>query len=112
MLRYAVVLATVCACGGPPVLSRLPQPNPAVVAGIAAAAAGAATIADPQGAARRQDEKDAAKVRDMRGIPHRESIPPDVFDRLDEAEQQGDAVGSAPATPAAAPETPASPPAD
>lgn len=62
------------------------------MAGIAAAAATAATIADPGAAAR---IKEAGKVKgsdDSAG--HRETVPLDVLDRLD-ADSDADADGNA-----------------
>jgi hypothetical protein len=86
--RLAVlVLVTAGACGGAPLLGNVPRPNPAVVAGIAAAAATAATVANPAAAAAnvsrerdRPEEKRAVQSTQM---------PGDVLDRLDAAERAG-----------------------
>jgi hypothetical protein len=73
------------ACGGPPVLSHVPRPDPAVVAAAAAALAGAATLADPQAAHRiAEHEPDPAERRPA----HREDMPSDVLDRLDAADAE------------------------
>ena len=71
-------------CGGPPLLHNSPRPDPAVVAAAAAAVAGAATLADPQGAARR-NERERGDTRDPRAVPAAQ-MPGDVLDRIDEAE--------------------------
>jgi hypothetical protein len=79
-----MAIAALGACGGPPALQNAPRPNPAIVAGAAAAVAGAATLADPDGAARKQEEKrdgDAEK----KAKKTREHVPSDVLDRLDAA---------------------------
>ena len=84
-LAALLLLGGVCACGGP-ILQNVPRANPAAVAGIAAAVAGAATIADPQGAARKQDEKNRADVGPQAKRVD-EQMPSDVFDRLQDAER-------------------------
>jgi hypothetical protein len=73
-------------CGGP-VLQNAPRPNKAVVAASAAAIAGAATLADPDAAAKRQEQK---REGDVAPAPQNvtTSVPSDVLDRLDEAEAQ------------------------
>jgi hypothetical protein len=76
------MLLALCGCGGGPLLQNLPRPNPAAVAGVAAAVAGAATLADPQGAARRQEAKDKGEP-DNQGVEVHEHVPADVLDRLD-----------------------------
>jgi hypothetical protein len=75
-----MILLAAC---GPPALRNVPQPNKAVMAGAAAAIAGAATLADPQGAARRNAEanKDDPDLKAQRGGG---TVPADVLDRLDE----------------------------
>lgn len=80
------VFLVVCAlgCGGP-VLRNAPRANPTVMAATAAAIAGAATLADPDAAARRQEQKKAGAVTRSRNVPS-EPMPPDVLDRLDELE--------------------------
>lgn len=75
----AVVLAA--ACGGPPLLAGVPQPNTAKAAGVAAAVAGAATLADPQGAARRAEAN--KPVEELRPQRSGGEVPSDVLDRLD-----------------------------
>jgi len=79
--------AAISGCGGAPLLSGLPQPNKAVAAGIAVAAASAATALDPNGGAR---IKEAGKVQaPEKADEHRETIPLDVLDRMD-AQQDDD----------------------
>lgn len=64
-------------------LGNVPRANPAAVAGVAAAVAGAATLADPNGAAKRQEATQTPA--EMREIDAHKTVPRDVFDRLDEA---------------------------
>lgn len=74
------------ACGGP-VLANAPRPNPAVVAGVAAATAAAITLANPDAAARNASEveKNGQVERGPASTGPRETAPADVLDRLDEA---------------------------
>lgn len=105
-------LALTAACG-PPALQNAPRPNPAVVAGAAAAVAGAATLANPDGAARKQEQKKETD-RTPTGEPVTTTVPADVLDRLDAAKRAGPDRGKAPAAPDdqdAAPAEPAPPPA-
>jgi hypothetical protein len=84
-LAWMILLA---GCGGSPVLSGLPRPNKTAAAGIAVGAAAAATIADPQGAARL---KEAGKQpNEKRPIEVQETIPQDVFDKMDQADAASD----------------------
>ncbi len=68
------------ACG-PPVARNVPQPNTGAAAGIAAGAAAAITLADPDGAAKRQESK--KQEEDKRPQKVKATVPADVFDRLD-----------------------------
>jgi hypothetical protein len=70
------------ACGGAPVLANAPRPNPAFVAGGAAAAAAAMTLADPDAASRKPEKKDAHKSDRPSDV--KETVPSDVLDRLDD----------------------------
>jgi hypothetical protein len=81
MVRRLWILLLMSACGEP-ILRNAPRPDPGVVAGVAAAAAAAATLAAPQAAARRQEAK-ARGEPDDRGVEVDETVPPEVFDRLD-----------------------------
>jgi hypothetical protein len=74
-------------------LRNAPKPDPAVVGGVAAAAAAAATLAAPQAAAKRQEEKEHGEP-DNRGVEVKETVPADVFDRMDK--RAGDAGVDAP----------------
>ena len=67
-------------------LGNVPRANPAAVAGVAAAVAGAATLADPNGAAKRQEATQTPA--EMREIDQHKTVPHDVFDRLDAAPKQ------------------------
>jgi hypothetical protein len=82
MRRLAIALLLVSACGGPPVLSRVPRPNTAVVAAAAIGVATAATIADPKSAGRKPETRTPADDRPL--AP--QQMPGDVLDRLDAAE--------------------------
>jgi hypothetical protein len=92
VLAFVSVLGLLAAaCGGGTVLGGLPRPNPTVMAGIAAAAATAATIADPGAAGRIYEE---GRVKHLnRADGDSETIPLDVLDRLDDAEADADASG-------------------
>ena len=87
VMKLWLAVALFAAACGEPVLRNVPQPNKAVMAGAAAAVAGAATLADPQGAQRRTAEANRPdpnlKPQDSGG-----TVPPDVFDRLDEKRQK------------------------
>jgi outer membrane biosynthesis protein TonB len=85
-MRATLLAFLLVACGGDPVLRNAPRPNTAAVAGAAAAVAGAATLADPNGAARRQDEinKPNNEKKEIKSGP---SVPADVLDRLDEKQK-------------------------
>jgi hypothetical protein len=74
-----LVLGLAAACGAPS------QSTTNAVAGGAALVAGAATLADPNGAAKKQENKGGGAV-DNRGKKVNETVPPDVLDRLDAAE--------------------------
>lgn len=93
-----MVVAALGACGGPPALQNAPRPNPAVVAGAAAAVAGAATLANPDAAARKQELKKDSD-REPQAQKGGEHVPADVLDRLDAAKTQP----AEPAPPAPAP---------
>ncbi|MBK9036717.1 MAG: hypothetical protein IPL61_36615 [Myxococcales bacterium] len=81
MRRIFCVLAVAAACGGGPALRNAPRPDPAVVAAAATAVATAATIADPQGAARKAEQKGGRPEGHVVGGDR--SMPADVLDRLD-----------------------------
>jgi hypothetical protein len=87
------ILSTLAACGGQPALANAPHPDPGTVAGIAAAAAAAATLADPNAASRKPEKRVDDNKRE---VEVKENVPSAVFDRLDQA----------PAQPAATEETP------
>jgi len=87
-----LVAVLVAACGGP-VLRNAPRPDPGTVAAAAAAAAAAATLADPQAAAQKQ-EQNRPPPPEKRPKPVKTTVPSDVLDRLDQAEQRD--AGAAP----------------
>jgi hypothetical protein len=86
-LALAPSMAGLLGCGGP-ALRNAPRVNPAVVAAGAAAIAGAATLADPDAAARRQErhKQDGAVAKDS--ASSYEVMPSELLDRLDEVEAQ------------------------
>ena len=93
-----IALALFALACGEPILRNAPKPDPGAVAGVAAAAAAAATLAAPDAAGKKQEKKDKSEPDD-RGVDVKETVPSDVFDRLDH--QHGDAgVDGSPATPA------------
>lgn len=82
MRCIALVLLLVACCGAPdkPLLANAPRPNPAYVAGAAAATAAAITLASPDTAGRRPEKnQDTEKAP----IKVKENVPADVLDRLD-----------------------------
>src|SRR5262245_4101900 len=92
MRRYFWVFVLLCGCGEP-ILKNAPKPDPGAVAGVAAAAAAAVTLADPQGAAAKQEQKNKGEP-DNRGVEVKETVPSSVFDRLEHSSDAG--VDSAP----------------
>ncbi len=82
-MRRAFVYCVLAACGGGPALQNVPRPNPAVVAGIAAGAAAAATIANPSAAGKIKEQE---KLSEKRPVKVKETIPGDVLDRMDRGE--------------------------
>jgi hypothetical protein len=107
MRRHIWILVMLCGCGEP-ILKNAPKPDPGAVAGLAAAAAAAATLADPQGADRRQEQK-AKGEPDNRGVEVKETVPSDVIDRLDHAGNAGSTGSAASAARAARPDAEAAP---
>jgi hypothetical protein len=82
-------LLVVAACGNQsPALQNAPRPDPNVVAGAAAAVAGAATIADPQAAKKAEKREAEARKGGAADLRTRKTptMPADVFDRMEEAE--------------------------
>jgi outer membrane biosynthesis protein TonB len=86
MRSVLLALLLVGACGGgpDPILRNVPQPKTSVMAGAAAAVAGAATLAAPQSQANRVDEANKPDPSD-KPIKAGPPVPADVLDRLDEA---------------------------
>lgn len=97
-LRIASLLVALAACGGP-VLQNAPRPNPAAVAGIAAATAAAITLAAPDATARNAEnvQRSGQIDRDVQAGSH-ETAPVEVLDRLD-AQQPAPTPPPAPITP-------------
>lgn len=78
----ATVALTMAGCGGPdkPALANAPRPDPAAVAGVAAAAAAAFTLASPDTAARRPESNGDVEKKPITVKQH---VTGDVLDRLD-----------------------------
>jgi hypothetical protein len=79
----AIALVVVAGCGAAPnqpVLANAPRPNPAAVAGVAAGAAAALTLADPDAATRGPEKKQDVPKKE---IQVKENVPADVLDRMD-----------------------------
>jgi hypothetical protein len=89
-------LAAACGATQQPLLSHAPAPNPGAVAGVAAVAAAAITLASPGAANQKPEDKVNADTKPQQV---NESVPADVLDRLDEKE----AGSSTPSQQAAAP---------
>jgi hypothetical protein len=87
-MRWLVLALSVAACGAPS------QQTTNTVAAGAALAAGAATVADPDGAAKRNENKGKGGEPGMKGKKVDETVPPDVLDRLDQAEAEDAQDGS------------------
>ena len=94
MRPVVCALVALGACGGP-VLKNAPRPDPGAVAGVAAAAAAAITLADPNAATRGKPEQ-PVEEQDKAPIEVKQHVTSDVLDRLD------DGSGSATAAPAPA----------
>jgi hypothetical protein len=100
MRRFVIGIAMVAGCGGP-ALQNVPAPDKAIAAGIAAGAAGAATLA--QDAAGTPTPEKRKPEPNKRPIKVKERVPAGALDRLDEKKATGET---------AADETTATPPAD
>ena len=115
MRRIALLL--VAACGAQPnqpMLANAPRPNPAAVAGGAAAVAGAITLADPDAASRKTEKK---QDENKKPVKVKENVPKDVLDRLDKQEAAAparakDAKQATPASEPAGAQKPEKPPRD
>ena len=69
-----------------PVLANVPHPNTGAAAGIAAGAAAAITLADPDAATRGPEKK--KESTDMKGQKVKDNVPADVLDRADHEASQ------------------------
>jgi hypothetical protein len=95
-LLAMIVLA---GCGGAPLLANAPHPNNAAVAGVAAAAAAAMTIADPNGTTFKRETLTPDQQKE---VDSHATVPTDVLDRLDTPAKPG--VKPKQATPPSAPD--------
>lgn len=110
-MRWWIALVAIAACGAEPkqpLLANAPHPDNAAVAGVAAGAAAAAVLVDPNAATRGKPEK-PADTTEKQPIDVKESVPSDVLDRADHAQAQPAAKPDA-AKPAAAPKRKGPPP--
>ena len=85
-VRACVILLALVGCGGP-VLQNAPRPDPGIIAAAAAAAATAATSRIPTPPRSTRNGRRTATVA-PHNVQVNQSVPPDVLDRLDKAEQQ------------------------
>lgn len=100
MKRMVLLLLVGCgAAPNQPVLANAPRPNPAAVAGVAAGAAAAMTLASPPRGPEKKQES-----TDMKGKTVKETVPAGVLDRADQKKAQ-----PAPGHPANDPANPAAP---
>ena len=79
-MRRILLVLVLSACGGAPLLNAIPQPNKVAAAGIAAAAATAATIAFPNAAGM---PKEQPRPDQGQADGKREQVPLEVLDRAD-----------------------------
>jgi hypothetical protein len=85
---FASLVSLGTSCGGGTALGGIPRPNVPFMAGLAAAAATAATIADPGAAGRL---KEAGEVQHLdRQDGSSETLPLEILDRMDEDDAQSD----------------------
>jgi hypothetical protein len=108
-MRWWIALFAIAACGAEPkqpFLSNAPHPDNAAVAGVAAGAAAAAVLADPNAQTRGKPEK-PADTTEKQPIDVKESVPSDVLDRADHAKTEPKAEET---KPAAAPKRKGPPP--
>jgi len=90
-MRFACALGVVvfvAGCGGAPVGEKVPRPNTNAMAVGAAAAATAATLADPT-AAGKQPEGPGTEPEE-KAVPVKESVPENVLDRADDGAGEED----------------------
>ena len=96
-MLFAGGLAVGCGGGPDPILKNVPQPNTASMAGAAAAIAGAATLASPDSAAKKAESNKAPD--EPRPVEVEESVPSDVFDRVEDKTEPKNFVDQAPEPP-------------
>lgn len=104
------LLLALVACGAEPkqpLLANAPHPDNAAVAGVAAGAAAAAVLADPNAATRGKPEKSADQP-EKQPVNVKENVPSDVLDRADQKTPAPAAATKA--KPAAAPTRKGPPP--
>ena len=92
MVRWVLILSLCTSLGacGEPILRNAPRPNTAAAAGVAAGAAAAITLADPNAAAKHAESaKTPDEKKPQKSGP---SVPADVLDRLDEKGSGGSAA--------------------
>jgi hypothetical protein len=93
-----VAFLMVAACGAEPkqpFLANAPHPDTAAVAAGAAATAAAITLVDPDAATRGKPEKASPDV-EKKPVEVKQSVPSDVFDRLDHPAASSGSAAPAP----------------
>jgi hypothetical protein len=86
-MRTSPLLLVIALAGGcsEPILKNAPRPPASHVAGVAAAAATAVTLANPDAAADKSEEAQRAGAPPPRTRAVHETIPADVLERLEHA---------------------------
>ena len=87
-MRSAPLLLVMALAGGcsEPILKNAPHPPASHVAGVAAAAAAAVTLANPDAAAHKSEEAQRLATRLVAvTVAVHETVPADMLDRLDHA---------------------------
>jgi hypothetical protein len=86
-LASVMALVLMGGCGGQPVGSKVPRPEPTGVAIAAAAAATALTLANPGSAGRKREANEERELREVTGP--KETVPAAVLDRAEDASEPG-----------------------
>jgi hypothetical protein len=98
-MRTVALLIAIAGCGEP-VLGGAPHPNNAAMAGGVAAAAAALTLADPNAADRKPEQR---VEEEKRPVDVKDQVPASALDRLDSGSGAGSGSGKEVARPRAKP---------
>jgi hypothetical protein len=104
-MRTVAWLIAIAGCGEP-MLGGAPHPNNAAMAGGAAAAAAAMTLADPNAADRKPEQR---VEQEKRPVDVKDQVPASAFDHLDSGSGAGSGSGKELARPHAKPPADATP---